>query len=179
MREMKILLATSDLFFLYQPPPTPSAHRGHLRLAVRLPTRVRGVGAGLRLARAASGSNGFGNRSEVATTAYRLASSGRCHETIPLCHGAPHATRPSIHQQRQRTHHGGVRRSRLRPRLPTVPCRWQGGRMQKPTNKAAGRVTPRLKLETAAAPVIKWVTRQKRHLFINYIDWSTRSDRQR
>ena len=55
MREMRILLTTSDLFFLYHP-PTPSGS-----LAVRRSTRVRGVGAGLRLARAASGSNGAGS----------------------------------------------------------------------------------------------------------------------
>ena len=40
MREMRILLTTSDLFFLYHP-PTPSRS-----LAVRRPTHVRGVGLG-------------------------------------------------------------------------------------------------------------------------------------
>ena len=54
-------------------------------------------------------------RSQVATTTYHLASPGKCHETISLCHGAPHATRP--HQQRQRTHAREEPRTRARSTL--------------------------------------------------------------
>ena len=94
MREMRILLATSDLFFLYHP-PTPSRS-----LAFRRPTHVRGVGLGFASREPQVVSTELDSESSR-TTAYHLASSGKCHETISLCHGAPHATRP--HQQRPRT----------------------------------------------------------------------------
>ena len=94
MREMRILLATSDLFFLYHP-PTPSRS-----LAFRRPTRVRGVGLGFASREPQVVSTELDSESSR-TTAYHLASSGKCHETISLCHGAPHATRP--YQQRPRT----------------------------------------------------------------------------
>ena len=87
MREMRILLATSDLFFLYHP-PTPSRS-----LAFRRPTHVRGVGLGFASHELQVVSTELDSESSR-TTAYHLASSGKCHETIPLCHGAPHATRP-------------------------------------------------------------------------------------
>ena len=94
MREMRILLTTSDLFFLYHP-PTPSRS-----LAFRRPTHVRGVGLGFASRELQVVSTELDSESSR-TTAYHLASSGKCHETISLCHGAPHATRP--YQQRQRT----------------------------------------------------------------------------
>ena len=106
MREMRMLLTTHNLFFLYHP-PTPSRS-----LAVRRPTRVRGVGLGFA-SREPQAVKRRWIRSQVATTAYHLASPGKCHETISLCHGAPHATRP--YQQRQRTRARDAR-ARERPR---------------------------------------------------------------
>ena len=103
---MRILLTTPDLFFLYHP-PTPSRS-----LAVRRPTRVRGVGLGFA-SREPQAVKRSWIRSQVAITAYHLASPGKCHETISLCHGAPHATHP--HQQRQRTRARDAR-ARERPR---------------------------------------------------------------
>ena len=75
MREMRILLATSDLFFLYHP-PTPSRS-----LAFRRPTRVRGVGLGFASREPQVVSTELDSESSR-TTAYHLASSGKCHETI-------------------------------------------------------------------------------------------------
>ena len=75
MREMRILLATSDLFFLYHP-PTPSR-----TLAFRRPTRVRGVGLGFASREPQVVSTELDSESSR-TTAYHLASSGKCHETI-------------------------------------------------------------------------------------------------
>ena len=75
MREMRILLATSDLFFLYHP-PTPSRS-----LAFRRPTHVRGVGLGFASREPQVVSTELDSESSR-TTAYHLASSGKCHETI-------------------------------------------------------------------------------------------------
>ena len=133
MREMRILLATSDLFFLYHP-PTPSRS-----LAFRRPTRVRGVGLGFASREPQVVSTELDSESSR-TTAYHLASSGKCHETISLCHGAPHATRP--YQQRQRTRARDARaRAHARRCSPTLlACNASPERMCLSPYEAQGRL---------------------------------------
>ena len=96
MREMRILLTTSDLFFLYHP-PTPSRS-----LAFRRPTHVRGVGLGFASREPQVVSTELDSESSR-TTAYHLASSGKCHETIALVSSPPwHAARDAPAHTRDR-----------------------------------------------------------------------------
>ena len=110
IRGMRILLTTSDPIFLL-PPTHPSRSCGstaHARAWSR---------AGLRLVRAARGFGGVGVGVKSPQRHHSLASQGKCHETISMCHGAPRETRQRTRARVARTLAAPLR-TRLAATLP-------------------------------------------------------------
>ena len=108
-RGMRILLTTSDPIFLL-PPTHPSRSCGSTAHARAWSW------AGLRLVRAARGFGGVGVGVKSPQRHGSLASQGKCHETISMCHGAPRETR-----QRTRARVARTLAARRRCRLPCSP----------------------------------------------------------
>ena len=96
IRGMRILLATFDPIFLL-PPTHPSRSCGSTAHARAWSW------AGLRLVRAARGFGGVGVGVKSPQRHSSLASQGKCHETISMCHGAPRETRQRTRARVART----------------------------------------------------------------------------
>ena len=93
---MRILLTTFDPIFLL-PPTHPSRSCGST-------VHARAWSwAGLRLVRAARGFGGVGFGAKSPQRHSSLASQGKCHETISMCHGAPRETRQRTRARVART----------------------------------------------------------------------------
>ena len=110
IRGMRILLTTPDPIFLL-PPTHPSRSFGstaHARAWSR---------AGLRLVRTARGFDGVGVGVKSPQRHSSLASQGKCHETISMCHGAPRETRQRTRARAARTLAAPLR-TRLAATLP-------------------------------------------------------------
>ena len=110
IRGMRILLTTSDPIFLL-PPTHPSRSCGSTAHARAWSW------AGLRLVRAARGFDGVGVGVKSPQRHSSLASQGKCHETISMCHGAPRETRQRTRARVARTLAAPLR-TRLAATLP-------------------------------------------------------------